>query len=353
MSQTDAFSLPPRRETFLARYPRNYKLGATVVLIALLVLPPAWIHGQVHHAAGSAASDPDENDKNMPERESSVVQTDINAAALNDQNDRSVKLSASPDSRLSDDTALGSLPRIGVDGSEPWRVYARPFNAQDHRPRIAIVVTGLGLSREITDEFISQLPPTVTLSFDGQGAVVGAWIARARQDGHESILEVPMEPFDYPRSDPGPDTLLASLPNSDNISRLYMTMRHANGYVGITTLSGSRLTTDPGKLSPILQVLHDRGLMILDARAAPHSAVTDMAREAGVPVATLTRRLDNDLSPEAISTALNDLEKSAILNGRAVGVTAATPVMLDQLQRWTKELPQHGIALAPASALVR
>jgi polysaccharide deacetylase 2 family uncharacterized protein YibQ len=162
-----------------------------------------------------------------------------------------------------------------------------------------------------------------------------------------------MEPFDYPRSDPGPDTLLTSLPNSDNIARLLSAMRRATGYVGITSTSGSRFTTDSTKLAPVLQVLRDRGLMVLDARAAPHSAVTDMARNATIPVATVTQRLDSDLSPDAISSALDDLEKTARQNGRAVGITTATPVMITQLQAWAKTLPHHGIALAPITAMVQ
>jgi polysaccharide deacetylase 2 family uncharacterized protein YibQ len=34
---------------------------------------------------------------------------------------------------------------------------------------------------------------------------------RARADQHELLLQVPMEPFDYPDNDPGPQTLLTSL----------------------------------------------------------------------------------------------------------------------------------------------
>jgi polysaccharide deacetylase 2 family uncharacterized protein YibQ len=34
--------------------------------------------------------------------------------------------------------------------------------------------------------------------------------SRAREDGHEVMLQVPMEPFDYPDNDPGPHTLTAA-----------------------------------------------------------------------------------------------------------------------------------------------
>jgi uncharacterized protein len=352
---SDDFALPPRRETFLARYPRNLKLSFTVAIFALMVLPPAWIYGQLRRHAEYAAAPSASKELdivNLP-AVGGKVEADIHAPALNDQDDRSVKLIPAPDSRVTEDTAEGSLPRIAEDGVRPWQVYARPFNEADKRPRIALVITGLGMSRLITDQAITQLPPPVTLSFNAQGAVVGAWGSRARQDGHEFLLQIPVEPFDYPRSDPGPDTLLTNLPSGENLARLLKVMRRATGYDGVTMVEGSNFATDAAKFSPMLQVLHDRGLMVLDSRAAPHSVVSEMAHSAGVPVATVTQRLDTDLSPDAIAASLEDLEKTARQNGRAVGITAATPVMIAQLQIWLKALPEHGIALAPLSAMVQ
>lgn len=351
----DNLELPPRRETFLARYPRNLKLSVTVVILALAILPPAWIHGQLHRhkdAPGLSAL-PAEAEPGHTSLIGNKVDSDISAPALNDQEDRTIKLIAAPDSRVTEDTAEGSLPRIGSSGLLPWQVYARPFNAADKRPRIALVITGLGMSRAITDQVISQLPPPVTLAFDSQGPVVGAWGTRARQDGHEILLQVPIEPFDYPRSDPGPDTLLTNLPNSENQARLLKLLRRASGYVGVTAILGSNFTSDSGRFTPILQVLHDRGLMVLDTRASPHSVVTDMSRSTGVPVATVTQRLDADLAPDAIAAVLDNLERNARQNGRAVGITAATPVMISQLQTWLKTLPERGIALAPISSVVQ
>jgi polysaccharide deacetylase 2 family uncharacterized protein YibQ len=351
-----AFVLPPRRETFLARYPRNLKLAVTAVLFALLVLPPAVIHGQLRRQIENTAPMPAFVKEKKVEKWISgnkKIESDVNAPALNDQDDRSVKLIPAPDSRVTQDTAEGSLPRISEDGARPWQVYSRPFNEADKRPRIAVVITDLGMSRAITDQAIAQTPPTVTLSFDSEGPVIAAWGIRARQDGHEILLQIPVEPFDYPRSDPGPDTLLGNLPNSENLMRFLKTLHRATGYIGITTTFGSRFTSDPTKFDPILQQLRDRGLMVLDSRVVPRGVVTDMARNAGVPVATVTQRLDSDLDPDAIAATLEDLEKTARQTGRAIGITTATPVMISQLQAWAKTLPEHGIALAPLSAMVQ
>jgi uncharacterized protein len=349
-----------RRETFLARYPRKLKLVGLGVILAILILP--WftgghggdakkttknqtsVEGSESHAAIPNPELQSEGGESSPTSSSSIN---------NMQDDRSLKLSPAPDEALSEDTAEGSLPRIGADGRQPWQVYARPFNTADTRPRVAIVVVNLGLSRTQTDAAIARLPVNVTLAFDSQSPVVGAWCSRARQVGHETLLMIPMEPFDYPRSDPGPNTLLTTLPNTDNLIRLQNSMREATGYVGITTISGSRFTTNLEKLDPVLDLLKRRGLMILDAHLVPHSAVPDIARERKIPVAVSVEQLDQNLSPAAIDAALAQLEKTARLGGRAIGVTSAYPIMLDKLQAWTKGLPDRGIALAPVSAMVK
>lgn len=347
--------LPPWQETFISRYPRNLKI-AVVLVIWILILSPLFIHLPDSLKSKKQTITHIEAAESVSSTKDTVANTDTPIAAngiINDQDDRSVKLSQAPDVGLSEDTSDGSLPRRGEDGRQPWQVYARPFNTADQRPRIAIVIVDLGLSRVATDAAISRLPANVTLAFDVQSPVVGAWCARARQDGHETLLMVPMEPFDYPRSDPGSNTLLTTLPNSDNLGRFNAALRQATGYVGVTTLSGSRFTTDPDKLSTVLDVLHKRGLMIFDARVAPHSAIMDMARNMHVPAVANTTRLDQNPSPEAVEQALDQLEKTARLTGRAVGVASPLPVVIDRLQAWTKTLPQHGVALAPISAMVQ
>ncbi len=353
--------LPPWQETVLARYPRRLKI--TVFLVGLLVLVspaffkiPEGLKSKTHtitHVEGADSKAALTNNAPDAAANSSAVAAASGTSIINDQDDRSLKLVQAPVVNLSEDTADGSLPRISEDGQQPWQVYARPFNTADQRPRIAIVIVDMGLSRVATDAAISRLPANVTLAFDSQSPVVGAWCARARQDGHETLLMVPMEPFDYPRSDPGVNTLLTTLPNTDNLTRLNMALRQATGYVGVTTLSGSRFTTDPDKLGTVLDALHKRGLMIFDARVAPHSAVMDMAHNMHVAAVGSTTRIDQNPSPEAIDQALDQLEKTARLTGRAVGVASPLPVVIDRLQEWTKTLPGHGVALAPISAMVQ
>ena len=264
-----------------------------------------------------------------------------------------MKLTPAPDPAVTEDSAQGTLPRIGEDGRAPWQVYARPYNTADKRPRIALVISDLGLSRATSDAAINRMPMNVTMAFDVQSPVAAAWSNRARQVGHEVIISIPMEPFDYPRSDPGPNTLLTSLPNSDNIQRLMWALRQSVGYVGITTFSGSRFTTDPEKMRPVFDIAKQRGLMLFDARTAPHSIISNLGREDHIPYATATLQIDDMMTPDSIDNALERLEKEARLNGRAVGIAASTPMTLDHIQSWLKDLPSRGVSLAPLSAMAQ
>lgn len=353
-------ALPPWQPTFLARYPRNIKLAFVGTIFAGLFgfwfLTGGPLGEKIFPKTLTVVRAADTESKQQetqppPAKEASLSATDVAAPSLNDQDDHSVKMIPAPDPGLTEDTAQGSLPRIGDDGRTPWQSYARPFNAADRRPRIAFIISGLGMSRSVTDAAISRLPVNVTLAFDVLSPVAGAWCGRARQVGHEVLLQLPMEPFDYPRSDPGPNTLLTTLPASDNVQRLLWGLRQGTGYVGITTLSGSRFTSEAGKLTPILEILKSRGLMMVDARVAPHSTVISMTHDMGVPATAVTLRLDQDLTPESLDAAFVQLEQTARLTGRAIGLAPPLPFVLDKLQIWLKKLPQRGFALAPVSAM--
>lgn len=350
-----------RRETWLARLPRLFKLAVTgglVGIILLLILLPHFMSSGSSKVEQRAAerepveAEADHDGRQIQRAPASHYSFDPRAEALNAQDDHSVRLTPAPDPTVTEDTPLGSLPRISENGRYPWQVYARPFNTFDRRPRIAIVVGDIGLSRVASDMAIARLPANVTLAFNVLSPVVAAWCARARQEGHEALLQIPMEPFDYPRSDPGPDTLLTHLPNADNLQRLLQSLRLGAGYVGVTTLSGSKFTSDPEKLKPVLAELKRRGLLAFDAHLTPHSVVEDLAHGMRLPVVVNTSRIDVDLAPDQIDESLMQLEKTAKLTGRAVGIVAPTPIVIERLQLWLKDLPSRGVALAPVSAMV-
>jgi polysaccharide deacetylase 2 family uncharacterized protein YibQ len=255
------------------------------------------------------------------------------------------RLAPAPDPRLVERTQHGMLPRIGADGSRPSRVYARPAGPIDaSAPRIALLVSGLGIGRSATAEAIAKLPEPVTLAFAPYGEGLDEAVAKAREQGHEVMLQVPMEPFDYPDSDPGPHTLTAEAGGRENIDRLHWVMGRFTGYVGLVNLMGGKLMADPSALKPILDEIAARGLLFLDDASVPRKP------EAGnAPPRRADLVLDAVARPEAIDAELKRLEGIAREKGLAVGTARALPVTVERIALWAKELTSAGIELVPIS----
>ncbi len=242
-------------------------------------------------------------------------------------------------------------PAAAALAAMPWRLYARPFDDNDKRPRIAVVVSDLGLRATATTTAIQQLPGSVTLAFSPYGENLAQWIQLARAAGHEVLLNLPMEPFNYPANDPGPQTLLTSLTAPQNLGRLEWVLGRVNGYVGVTNHMGSRFTVSADAVSPILAALKDRGLMFLDSRSAPESVAARLAREIGLPRAINDRFIDHEASRVAIDGRLAEIERLARQNGAAVAMANPYPVTFERLGQWIAGLEAKGLVLVPLTAV--
>ena len=259
-------------------------------------------------------------------------------------------LPPAPDPALVEPTALGPLPRIGPDGRKPWQAYARPFDRADKRPRIAVLLSGLGLSGAATEAAINDLPGAVTLGFNPYAPKLDDWIGSARATGHEVFLSLAMEPVDYPRVDPGPHTLLISLDRQQNLERLQWVLSRGAGYVGVVSSAGSRFTTSQADLLPILDEIKARGLMFVDSRSTENSVAGAVSKSIGLPRAVNDLALDLQASRDAIDQRLQQLEQLARQTGVAIALGEIYPVTIERLAQWIPSLERKGIVLAPISA---
>ena len=263
----------------------------------------------------------------------------------------SVALASAPDAALIEASPSGLLPKIGPDGRQPWQVYARPFNADDARPRVAILITGLGLSSAPTEAAIDRLPPDVTLAFSPYADGLGAWLQKARDAGHEVLIDLPLEPANYPQHDPGPYTLLTSLSPIENVARLDWVLSRGVGYVGVVGEYGSRFATASKYVLPMFEELKKRGLMYVDAKASDDSVAARVARDMGVPRALEDRTIDADGGRANIDAKLAEIERLARGSGQVLAFASAYPTTVDRLLAWLPTAQQKGIAIAPVSAI--
>lgn len=263
-----------------------------------------------------------------------------------------VKLAAAPDKRLFEKGRHGPLPRIAADGDRPSEIYARPFDSAKAagKPKISVLLTGLGIGASVTADATAKLPGEVSFAFAPYGSDLEKMVARARDVGHEVLLQLPMEPFDFPENDPGPQTLLADAPEAQNLDRLHWLMGRFQGYAGLTNFMGARLSTSRKGLKPILTEAAKRGLIFVDDGAAGRSQIVEAAGEVGLPAARGDVVLDGIDKAAAFDAALNRAETLARANGRVIVMGPALPMTVERLGRWLKGLEQKGFVLAPVTA---
>lgn len=264
-----------------------------------------------------------------------------------------IKLAPAPDNRLVERSRYGLLPKLGPDGATPAKIYARPLGPEPSvKPagRIALLVGGLGISQTGTADAIAKLPGPVSLAFAPYGTELERTVQRARGEGHEVFLQLPMEPFDYPDNDPGPHTLLTGPKASDNLDKLHWSLGRFTGYVGIVNFLGGRLTSDENALSPLLRELAGRGLMVVDDGSSPRSLLASSATRAQIPAIKIDRVIDGVTRPDAIDKELAALEALARDQGVVVAAASALPVSIERINRWAQSLEAKKIALVPVSA---
>ncbi len=234
----------------------------------------------------------------------------------------------------------------------PWQRFARPFDARDPRPQIAVVVTNLGLKDDFTKAAIELLPPEMTLSFSPYALNLEQWIELARSRGHEVMIDLPMEPVTYPDDDPGYLTLLVALPSDKNQARLDTVLRRGDKIVGLAGHKGSRFAASRAQMQPILESLKDKGLLFLDNQPTSKPQAGKLASEVGVPRVINNRLLDSEpASARTIDSRLVETERLAQQKGVAVAMARPYPITIKTLLAWSESLADRDMVLVPVTAV--
>jgi polysaccharide deacetylase 2 family uncharacterized protein YibQ len=263
------------------------------------------------------------------------------------------RMVAGIDSRLLEKSRYGMIPAVS-EGLKPFTVYAGEADRAKaaKMPVVAIVVGGLGVGAAKTTDAIMKLPAAVTLAFTPYGSDPGKLAARAREQRHEILLQIPMEPFDYPDNDPGPRTLLTTLNAEQNLDRMYWHLSRFQGYAGIANFMGGRFLVADASMSPVIREAARRGLGYFDDGTSPRGVAAPLAAAQVMPFAKGDIGIDMVPTAVEIDHALADLEKLAKERGAAVGVASALPVSIERIGIWAKGLESRGIMLVPLTTVM-
>ena len=259
------------------------------------------------------------------------------------------KTPTGPIADLLKNTVHGKIPRISPGGKRASRAYAKPFDGNANKPKIAIVVGGLGLNSSLTERAIDELPAHVTLSFAPYAKDLAFWTEKARAAGHEVVLELPMEAHAGLPQALGPAALLTSRTREENLERLDWLLSRFQGYFAVTNYLGGKFSADADAMRPVLEKLRAAGVAYIDDTGA--------IRRAGVKGDwTIVNRVitagDSNNDAKSVQRGLDALEKIARRDGNALGKTFAYDASISEITEWAAGLSERGFVIAPASAVL-
>lgn len=253
---------------------------------------------------------------------------------------------------LDEEGSFGRIPRIADDGTTPFDAYKRPYEFTSEQPAVAIMLTGVGLNEERTQAAINDLPLNISLAISPYARDLTNTARAARAMGHEVFLELPMEPVDFPLSDPGPRALLTSLSEGENLVRLEWLLARFPGYAGLVSHEGSKFGSLDSAIRPVIEFISRSGLMFVEGSSSGVASYgAQLASNAGAPNAIGNIIIDDIPSRRNIDAKLAELVETAKRNGVAVGIAQSYPVTIQRLRNWAFRLRRQGVVLVPVSAI--
>lgn len=217
-------------------------------------------------------------------------------------------------------------------------------------PRIAIFVSGMGLSQAATRAAIDTMPAAVDLAFVPYGATIAAFVDAAKARNHEILLQLPMA--SGTGAGPGPHALKPGAPAAATADDLAWLMGRFGGYTGVTNLLGGAVTADSATMTAVLKAVGRRGLFYVDDGTSTRSVATALAPDLGTPALAADVVLDATADPTVVKANLDRLVDIARRNGSAIGMASGLPDHLPAIAHFAADLPSQGLALVPVSALV-
>lgn len=138
----------------------------------------------------------------------------------------------------------------------------------------------------------------------------------------------------------GPAALLSGRPEADNLQRLDWILSRLPAAFAATNYLGGKFAADRAAMAAVLKRLDEAGLAYAD-----DTGVVEGAARA--------RLVAPNGGAEATARDLDELEQFARSDGAALGKAYVDAAGLDVLAAWTAGLSDRGLALAPASAVMK
>lgn len=271
--------------------------------------------------------------------------------AGHEERDGTVRLRFKTGSRM--DLVVELVPSRS-SGLDTTVVPGRGIGRVDVKGRLALIIEDYGSDRAQSRKFAS-LPGTFTAAVRPNTPGAEAAAKEAAKAGMEVLLDLPMEPKDYPTRNPGEKAILVDLSGREIRSRLAGALGTVGPVRGVKTFMGGLAVEDRDVMRAILEELRDRRLFFVDNTQSSYSVVPEMARDLGVPVLVLTSiaEIDEGRSPAStIAIRFEDLIRRCQAKGYAVGIIHPRAATHEVLTGLLPRLAREGIVVMGISEVM-
>lgn len=219
------------------------------------------------------------------------------------------------------------------------------------KPLLAIVIDDLGWYKN-TSRFTTYHTP-LTLAFLPHAPSLKKLTQTARDNGHEIMTHMPMEPFSKKPS----ERYMIKKKHSDAevLKNLQSALDQFDyNHVGVNNHMGSRITSDKAKMRIILEEVKSRGLFFLDSKTTPKTVVEEIAKEVGVPYIGRDVFLDDEHDKKTPLYRLEQAARTAKRNGGAVVIGHPSTKTYRDIDAFVKANEKSkDVLIEPVSVLIK
>lgn len=203
-------------------------------------------------------------------------------------------------------------------------------------PNISILVTGLGLDKEITNNALNKLPNSISLGFLSYSHDF-EYLDISNRD---LLMNIPMETYNYFFKDNGPYSLICKLGEANNSQRLNYIISKSSNFNGYYTEAYESFTDDIRDLNFLLKKINKTNKYILYNDPKEIKSFNDVAVKLGMKdkILKVDIIINKSMSEAKFENKLNDLKLIAKAKGHAIAVVNANIYNIDFLEKWIKRV---------------
>jgi polysaccharide deacetylase 2 family uncharacterized protein YibQ len=249
---------------------------------------------------------------------------------------------------------------VGLPGRPTHRVVmvkgGQPAGEESQRASLlALVVYGFGEDEALAGRCIA-LPVPFAVAIPPATKSSAALFKAAHERRREVVLQLPLEPINYPQVNPGPGTLLVTMRPTQIAGLVHRYLDQGKPLIAVSNHMGSLATQDMAVMTAVFRELHRNSLPFVHVSPAAGAVCKDLAANLGVAY----NEPDEIVEVEARQTDGKALAKrwSAILDEardreKMVVWVRATPLTAGWVGGALGGRLPTGVHVVPLSAVIR